>query len=323
MTRTLHIIANCTCRKRAQALDLLCLRTVPPGTLEERARSWCNRLKHPSEKSIRAEDLYAGDHWAAVQRLQPLAEQAGFRPVIWIISAGYGLVSASTRIHPYSATFSGAHPDTVTAFVTDRKSRASLLKEWWKFLTGSSCASGRGPRSLSGLAQSAPRDYYLVIASPDYLLAVGDDLLNAANQYLSPDRLLIVSSRDGQNDDPLGQFVIPSSARLQSRVGGARASLNARVASLVLKKIPICGFNADALRNEIRAISTRSPKLPAYGRTRIHDSEVRKFIRHRLSESTPVSFSSLLREFRDSGRACEATRFKNLYYEVKENHPEA
>jgi hypothetical protein len=106
-------------------------------------------------------------------------------------------------------------------------------------------------------------------------------------------------------------------------VGGARASLNARVASLVLKKIPTCGFNADALRNEIRAISARSPKLPAYGRTRTHDSEVKKFIRHRLSQSTAMSFSSLLREFRDSGRACEAARFKSLYYEVKENHPKA
>jgi hypothetical protein len=323
MTRTLHIIANCTCRKRAQALDLLCLRTVPPGTLEERARSWCNRLKHPSDKSIRAEDLYAGDHWAAVQRLQPLAEQAGFKPVIWIISAGYGLVSANTRIHPYSATFSGAHPDTVTTFVTDRKPRASLLREWWKILTGSRCVTGKGPRSLTGLAESAPRDYYLIVASPDYLLAVGDDLANAVDQYLCTDRLLIVSSGDGKNENPLGQFVIPSSARLQSRVGGARASLNARVASLVLNKVPACGFDADALRKEIRNIGARSSEPPAYGRTRTTDDEVKNFIRHRLGHSAAASFSSLLREFRDGGRACEAARFKSLYHEVKENHPKA
>lgn len=322
MSHTLHIIANCTGRKRAEVSDLLRLRTVPPGTVEERARTWCNRLKQPMEKAVRAEDLYAGDHWAAVQRLQPLAEQAGFRPLTWIISAGYGLVSASTYIHPYSATFSGVHPDGVTTSVTEIKSRKSLLQGWWKVLTDSRCARDKGSRSLTALAQSARHDYYLFVVSPDYLLAISDDLLNAVNQYLSSGRILIVSSGDG-HDERLSKFVITSRARLQARVGGARAALNARVASLVLKKILTCGFDAAALRKDIHAVASRSPKLPVYERTRTNDAEIKMFICGRLSQPVPASFSSLLREFRDGGRACEANRFKNLYYEVKETFPEA
>lgn len=322
MSHILHIIANCTGRKRAEVPDLFCLRTVPPGTLEQRVSWWCARLKQPAEKTVRAEDLYAGDHWTAVKRLRPLAEQLGFKPFIWIISAGYGLVSASACIHPYSATFSGAHPDGVRTFVTEKKSRRNLLQEWWKVLTSSQCVNGKGPRSLTDLAKSGRRDYYLVVTSPDYLLAVGNDLQNAVNRHLSPDRLLIVSSGDGQ-DDPLSQYLIPSSARLQSRVGGARAALNARVASLVLKKIATYGFNADALRKDIRTVAARSPKQPTYERLRRDDDEIKLFIRKRLSQQTRASFSSLLREFRDGGQACEAGRFKSLYYEVKEILPQA
>src|SRR5205085_129612 len=107
-------------RKRAPVPDLLRLRTVPPGTVKERARSWCSRLEQSSEKPIRAEELYAGGHWTAIQSLQSLAEQAGFKPRIWIISGGYGLLSAGDYIHSYSATFSSAHPDAVTASVTER-----------------------------------------------------------------------------------------------------------------------------------------------------------------------------------------------------------
>lgn len=322
MSHTLHIIANCTGRKRADAPNLLRLRTVPPGTLEERARVWCARLKQSTEKVIRAGELYAGDHWAAVQRLRPLAKQAGFKPCIWIISAGYGLVSADDDIRPYSATFSGADPDGVRTYVTDKKSRRSLLQDWWKFLTGFHRVNGNRPRSLTALARSAQRDYYLVVASPEYLLAVGDDLSNAVEQHLSPDRLLIVSSGQKQ-EEALSRFIIPSTARLQSRVGGARAALNARVASLVLKKVQTSGFNADALKNDIRITASRSPKPPAYERTRMDDSEIKLFIRGRLNEQARASFSNLLREFRDSGRACEAGRFKSLYHEVKETLPQA
>lgn len=299
--------------------DMLRLRTVPPGTVNERARSWCRRLKQSSEKPVRAEELYAGGHWTAIQSLQPLAEQAGFKPRIWIISAGYGLLSAGDYIHSYSATFSSAHPDAVTASVTERTSRRDLLQGWWEALASSSCITGRGPRSLASLTKSVGRDYFLFVASPDYLLAVEDDLLRAVAKPFPQDRLLIVTSRNGQAENPLGQFIITSSARLQARVGGARTSLNARVASLVLKKVTNHGFNAEAIRKDIQTVTARSPKLLKYERTRMSDGEIKVFIRNRLKRLAQLSFSSLLREFRDSGRACEASRFKDLYYEVKEN----
>lgn len=323
MHPTLHIIANCTNRKRALVPKKLCLRTVPSGTLEERASSWWQRLTCYQGQEIPAIDLYAGGHWAAVRDLRALAEGAGFEQNLWVISAGYGLVSASAFIHPYSATFSSSQPDAVTARTTDKKSRKELIQSWWNKLCDFSSPEINGLRSFSNLIQKFRRDYFLIIASPDYLLAIEQDLLNATSHLEDHQRLIIVSSRAGVASNSLNNYLVPSDARLQSCVGGVRGALHARVAAMVLRNVEAWGFNAKVVRSKVEAIITSSPLLPIYDRTPMSDDKIQDFIRQALNRSPHASFTTLLRSLRDDGCACEQSRFKHLYYQVKESEVES
>jgi hypothetical protein len=47
------------------------------------------------------------------------------------------------------------------------------------------------------------------------------------------------------------------------------------------------------------------------------DEEVRGFVRKRLGEAPESRHTRLLRELRDSGRACEQGRFKQLFMQVR------
>lgn len=322
MHPTLHIIANCTNRKRAPVSENLRLRAIPSGTLEERANLWWQRLTHHPGQRIPAVDLYAGGHWAAVRDLCILADRVGFKQNLWAISAGYGLVPASAFIHPYSATFSNSQLDAVTARTTDEKSRTELVQSWWNNLCSFSNPMIGGVRSFSTLMQKLRHDYFLIIASPDYILAIEQDLLNATARLADHRRLIIISSHVGVAGKSLSNYLVPSDARLQSHVGGARGALHARVAAMVLKNIEAWGFNAEAVRNKVETIISRSPPLPIYDRTPMTDGTVQNFIRKALKQSPQVSFTKLLRSLRDSGRACEHGRFKHLYYQVKESEVE-
>jgi hypothetical protein len=48
----------------------------------------------------------------------------------------------------------------------------------------------------------------------------------------------------------------------------------------------------------------------------VTDQQVRTFIRLQLNRNGVVSRSVLLRRFRDSGKACEQSRFANLYRQM-------
>jgi hypothetical protein len=48
----------------------------------------------------------------------------------------------------------------------------------------------------------------------------------------------------------------------------------------------------------------------------VTDEQIREFIRRELSRNRVASRSLLLRKLRDSGRACEQSRFACLYREM-------
>jgi hypothetical protein len=321
MTPTLHIIASCTDRKRAAVPDDLRLRSVPIKAIKDRANSWWLRLSRHKEQPIPAANLYAGGHWAVVQTLPESARRAGFNASLWVISAGYGLVSSIAPLHPYSATFAGAHPDTVASSAHNGQTLKSLRQAWWDALSEFPGPDGSDPRSLTSLVRKSRNAYFLIVASPDYLSAVERDLLGVSERMADPSKLIIISSRPDVADERLSDNLIPSDARLQARLGGARGSLNARVASLILNKAAVWGLNARALNRKLSNMISRSPELPKFERERLSDAQVRDFIRRDLRKVPQPSCSSLLRALRDGGLACEQSRFKNLYWEVKEGTP--
>jgi len=115
----------------------------------------------------------------------------------------------------------------------------------------------------------------------------------------------------------LEEVQLPCDARFLNSLGGTRTSLNARVANRIIATSDQHGFNSAKVRNLLQKDLDHSKGLLRYDRRKQTDLEIRDWIRTRLNTESS-SRSSLLRELRDSGLACEQRRFARLYEEATE-----
>lgn len=317
----LNIVVSCTYRKRrvgdASKLDpALHVRLADcSGSIESRADQWWDRLQSEKLPTLAAERLYAGEHWTMSLALAEAARSKGVPTSLSVCSAGYGLVPVDTQLKPYSATFSPG-PDSVHRPDEDACSPSEANEYWWSLLSKRSV--GSGPRTITELHEAKRGSRLIVVASERYLRALREDLL--AGGRMDPDRVLVVSSGYPERDE-LADLLLPADARLQSRVGGVRQALNARLAHLAIseqKKDE--GF--DAVRRRFRRRLARAPELEKFDRTPMTDTNVRRFlkarIREQIKQGVRPAHTPLLRELRDGGQACEQKRFRQLFLEVKE-----
>ena len=310
----LVIVASCTLRKKGDIPRALRFRRYARSSNGATpVDAWRTALQTHDVDTLPAARLYAGAFWSVVSELPTIARERGIAASLFVASAGYGLVSAEAELKPYSATFSPG-PDSVVADPLDRDSRARGLRDWWRQLSSWNGPRGhQGPRRLSQIAKRRPGASILVIASPVYVRAIADDLLAAAEALRRPESLVIVSSVSGFPDE-LAEHLVPSVARLRSRLGGTLGSLHARTARHLLKEASL-PFDASALRTKYERIASRAKPLESNSRERRSDSEVRAFIRSQLKEDSK-SCTALLRVYRDSGFRCEQKRFRNIFTQV-------
>lgn len=311
MSDTVLILASCTERKHLPIPKGLRLRTVSHRDVTERASRWWQRLMHHRSDTLPATDLYAGGHWSVVRRLPEVARTRGLRPTLWVISAGYGLVSASARLHAYSATFAPGDPDSVGRDGSANKDR----QEWWAQLARLKGPDRKAPRSIADLVREDPSVSILVVASAHYVDALEPDLVKAAARLIAPERLMIITTPGRMARGPLGSHVIAAQAQWQTILGGARTSLHARLAGKILDGAAD-GLSVDTVRARLERMLERSPAVAQDERQKMTDDDVRAFIRQALASDPRSAHTKLLRALRDSGRACEQSRFKRLFFEV-------
>jgi hypothetical protein len=274
-------------------------------------------LTHHRGPKIATERLYAGEYWSVAKDLPILAQEAGFEPSLWVMSAGYGLVPANTYIYPYSATFASAELDSVATVIRSKQTRDYVLQTWWNGLCQFRGGGKDEPYSLAGLLLNSRKSYFLLVSSPYYLSAINMDLQSALSSLVSPERLMIVTSPSKFTNGALLHYSVCSSTRLQSCLGGSCVSLHARVASLILKKVNSWGFDARTVGRRIETLIAKSPQRENFQRQQMTDDQVREFVKVNLKSVPQLSCSRLLRKLRDSGFACEQSRFKEHYWEIK------
>jgi hypothetical protein len=219
-------------------------------------------------------------------------------------------------ITPYSATFSQRHPDSVCLKITDTNlTTKNVPAVWWQQMSKWHGHSQGNPRSLRQLAAAYPHRSILVVASETYLKAVGKDLVAAIDELDSPELLSIVSA--GSNHFPgLEDHLIPCDARLQPLVNGARRSLNTRIAHKIISEARKPPQRTQLVQKYAKLLA-KQPDIPRYDRSPMSDEEIRHFIVLQL-ENEQLSRTPLLRRLRDSGHACEQSRFASLYRKVQE-----
>lgn len=318
MQRILHIVSSCSDGKRGSIAASHRMRSYRQAGIDARFRAWWSTITNAdgsSHDALAASELYTGDHWAVSRDLPARAHQQGMAARLWVLSAGYGLVAADTPLLPYAATFQPRHEDSVSrvtgiAQITEQRA-------WWKLLTSQSYDGKETPRSISDLAQRSPEGVILLIASPSYLFAVEDDLLNALPQF-SDGGLVIVSSAARGLSPELEKRRVASNAQLRKLVHGSLLSLHARVARWLIQTEAEHRFDMHSVQSMVAKASSSVPLPTRYDRTPSTDEEVRRFLRARLHSVPRNSHTRLLREWRSSGRACEQGRFRSLFFELQE-----
>jgi hypothetical protein len=282
-----------------------------------RLEDWLKRVRSAKGPLISAGELYSGDHWQISASLPAAGAKQGFDASLWVISAGYGLINTRTRIHPYSAAFSPGHVDSVVPTHCPG-GIIQGFQQWWTGMTAWTGPAPQQPRSIADLVRSDPKATFLVVASELYLKAAWHDLIEAgAEIQKSRTGLMLILSAGTKSFGPLADFALPVDARLQARLGGARRSLNVRMARLVLSWMTP-GVGAARIRERCRRLLTSVQVAPAEQRPRCTDDEIRRFIEGEVA-GTDASASALLRRFRDEdGKACEQKRFSRLYRQARE-----
>lgn len=306
----LHIVASCADRKKHPAS--VRLRDVFGDTVRERFASWRRAIRAAGGERTSAEDLYQGGYWSVVRELSPVAERMGWEPQLWVSSAGYGVVRADEKLVSYSATFAKGHEDSVSTYDGEGDGACA---SWWRCATAP--RNGLGT-SIASVVKAAPRSTVLVIASPAYVRAMADDLRESCELFRDRGTLFVVSSSIPSDSRELEECWIPSSAALQSAVGGALVSLHARVARHLLQNTSPRDFVKENL-----ALMTKKLEDEAEQATKrttgsaMTDDDVLAFIRRRVAMEPKSSHTRLLRELRDAGHACEQGRFRRLFKQVK------
>lgn len=324
MTHRLHIIVTCTKRKTAIIPPQLMLHDVRGATVAERWREWKSRLASTSAPQVPVEKLYAGDHWTVARSLPGVAKAAGYDPSLWVISTGFGLIKSDAMLVPYSATFSCTHRDTVLPprFSGDAD---GAFSQWWKLMSEWDGRVGppvksraqNVPRSIEALARMDPAASFLIVASAAYLSAVRDDLDSAVKQLDDDNRLAVVSA--GTKDlGERSELLLPLDARLQSSLGGARRSLNIRMAKRLLEREKLDGPPLDRgeLRDWCRLTLEDAKPLEKNMRSRASDEQVIGFIQKQVAKAPQMKFTPMLDLFRNSGFMCEQRRFHEMYRRI-------
>ena len=309
-SKVVNVVVTCSRGKSVPVEECVRLRSIGGRTLEDRFERWVSALEENEDRKIPAGSLYVGDHWHVSKSVPREAQKAGLRLNLWVCSAGYGLVPASADLVPYAATFSASNPDAVAPAHQDKKSQ-----EWWRIQRTWHGPDPGQPRSLRELAELYPRAPLLIAASPRYLRALSRDLQDAADT-LSNGHLMIFSAT-GAMPKGLEKAWVPGDARLQPRVGGSRQSLNARLVRLAIADAPRYPLELSIQRDRFKRIMQRAGPVPTYSRAPMTDEEVRRFVVRRVKSDPTATHSRLLRELRNSNRACEQSRFARIFKETQ------
>ena len=290
MRPKLTIVVACTGRKSAPATRECLVRHLPELSLAERHDIWRHRLDENQDK-MPVSDLYAGDAWRRTEAVLAASASAGFEPTLFVASAGLGLVEASTLAPAYGATFTTGHADSVADSIAGKR-------DWWSHF---SIAKGNTLQNLNG-------DATMVVLSEAYASALDEDLTQLG--ATPGDHLLVGGSREVP-----GLTRLKSDIELRHELGGTAMSLNLRMAEEWLKALTEPKLTDKLTMKRWMTWADGVRRTEHYARQTMTDTQVLEFIHSLRSQQSAVPRTRALRILRDSGRACEQTRFANLFAE--------
>ena len=144
----IRIITSCTGEKRHKPKNTL---TQDDFLKTSGLEAFIKREQELAEYSASAEEMYTGlQHIRLLDGMNSYREQHGGDSLeLWVLSAGYGIISGNQQIAPYECTFQGMKP--------------LALKDW---------SSQLGIPTAARKVFASPADLTLVLLGDDYLKAL-------------------------------------------------------------------------------------------------------------------------------------------------------
>lgn len=284
----------CSKRKRAETDSTLYARDLDADDTHAVASAWGHRLsKAPAQ--IPTSDLYAGRGFLEARRAA-----AHLNADLAVVSAGLGLVEATTLAPSYSLTTAPRDADSVLA-----KTRGSA-SSWWSALQSASPFSSSAPARETGLI--------LAGLSAPYLSMVADEWSAWPAERRS--RLRIFSK-----ERPAGaaEALVPSWMPYDDRLDAAGSDLagtQCDFAQRALRHFAVAiGGSSDAADDSDKVLGTldglQARNTPV--RHRLTDDAVLQLIDTHW-ETVDGRSGAMLRHLRHAlGFACEQGRFKDLF----------
>jgi len=322
-----HLIITCVSQKRARKVHSILDSNINTGSLDYVFSQWRETLLKSKFKKKKAIELYKGSLWNSFLDAWGVVNNREKDAHLWILSAGYGLISAEEKIVPYDITFQEPRNGApsiqmkVTGF-NGTNSRRNLLQGWWDHLTKSTILK---PASLTSLMKESNKDdYFLVVLGKDYLEAIFKDLQKGIKASKNPKNIAVISNNVG---DPLAKRLKSNWLYADSRFVNLPRSNNTVVNAKIVKEIlwhmfheqkGISWWSHNNFNSHLKQISLKLPEPIKHDRNASTDEQVKEYIRKALGKKDKP-FSRLHRAYRDSGWACEYNRFKGLYNKVKED----
>ncbi len=313
MLAKVNIVVSCVKSKTSETEPSFLLRNHSGRNLAAIASSWIGKMQR-SKGGLEAIALYKGDYWQIIRSViiseivhSGTTQHAEF----WICSAGFGLIRPNTIVFPYSATFNPSDPD-FPGHTLSGISPPKACAEWWKFLSHWNVMSSDDPRTIRDVVTRNADVPLIISVSQWYIEAIADDFLSAVSLLKNSDMVTILTSTQPRRPE-LRPYCIFFDARLQKWLGGARVSLSARVLRSIIKDLDT--FSRPAIRDYIEEQS-KGKHIITYKRTALSDSEIEDYVKREIFSSPEKKYTALLKKLRDSGCACERSRFKKIYERV-------
>lgn len=292
------VITTCTNRKRQSVSDALRICTLRSAHLAELAAEWGERLSS-AEVRFPAHEIYGG---RGFQEARAVARDLNAQ--LLVVSAGLGLIDASSEVPPYACTILTDVPDSVAS----RVDGAFSSSRWWTSLVGAS------PFSVDFRELASGQDGMVLCALSDaYLDMIADDLL-ALPEVTRARLRLFTRAPIERVANALRQFVMPYDDRLNgpdSSISGTMSDFASRALRHFAREILIIDDRRSLAEHAALVASAlvgwRLPERAV--RIRLEDCEILELMRAHWRGRGGISLRRLRDEF---NVACEQGRYARL-----------
>ncbi|MBW4504752.1 MAG: hypothetical protein KME57_35705 [Scytonema hyalinum WJT4-NPBG1] len=304
--RAVTILTSCTNRKRSGKEVLRLTGLEKYRSVVSLSKAW-TEIVEKATPAGKASSIYQGRSFSEAK-----ATASSIEASLYVVSAGLGIVSAGEMIPSYNLTVSQG-PQSLAPLLTKWELEGA---DWWEALI---THLGK-QRSLSSLLERSIENRFLFALPASYIDLLSKELATLDERFLS--HLYIITSERGKSFVPskLLNNVMPYDERLEalSKYAGTRSDFPQRALRHFVQelqghlKTPLEA--REVVSNALAVLE--KPTIPS--RIKKSNEEIISHLRENWDRFDGTAHG-LLRYLRDEAMiACEQSRFRNLWKQVKE-----